>query len=74
MDKEQKIQFVADLMKSVRDDIVDEVRGGKIPEEWTGLELREYLVRAFLAQVIRDKSQKTVKKVISDSAVLGLKY
>ena len=71
---EEKITFVADLMKSVRDEIVNEIRTGKIPESWTGQELRFYLYRAFDQQVLDSGRRSAMRTVIHNSTVLGLKY
>jgi hypothetical protein len=73
---EEKITFVHDLTRSVVDTITDEIRRGKIPESWTGLELREYLFRAFEDHLVGDiKTPGQIRKSVrNDSSVLGLKY
>lgn len=43
MNKLQKIKFVRDLSKSATDAIVDQIKDGKIPDNWDGHELRALL-------------------------------
>lgn len=47
MQKEDQIKFIKNLTLSVADNIVSEIEGGKIPENWDGIELRELLSEKF---------------------------
>jgi len=47
MDKQEKIRFVTHLMLSVKDKVFDAINDEKIPEEWDGHELRQYLADKF---------------------------
>jgi hypothetical protein len=49
MTKEEKQQFIGDLIATVRASIV--ARVDEMPEEWDGLELRRYIADKFEEQV-----------------------
>jgi hypothetical protein len=50
MDKEEKIQFINDLIEAVRSKIITKIEAGSIPEEWDGIELRWFLRDIYSAQ------------------------
>jgi hypothetical protein len=43
MDKNEKIEFVTALSDRIRDEIIGQIRSGKILHEWDGHELRTLL-------------------------------
>jgi hypothetical protein len=47
MNLQEKRQFINDLVKSVVDEIVQDIDYGKIPEDWNGIELRWLLAYRF---------------------------
>lgn len=47
MTNEEKRQFIRDLTESVTDSVLAKV--DRMPDDWTGIELREYLAEAFQA-------------------------
>jgi hypothetical protein len=47
MTKEAQIEFVNDLIGSVKETVLERIKAGKIPEEWDGYELRQYLADKF---------------------------
>ncbi len=49
MNKWEKVQFVDQLIGNVRVEIMVAITGGKVPEEWDGHELREYIAEKFVA-------------------------
>lgn len=50
MTPDQKIQFITNLMDSVRDELCRKVNDGRIPAEWDGHELRELMAEKFAAE------------------------
>ena len=48
MDYKEKQDFIADLCNMVRDHILGKVSG--MPEEWNGIELRQYIADRFAEQ------------------------
>jgi hypothetical protein len=50
MTKRDQRQFVGDLLRNIRADIMSAIRIGLIPRSWDGIELREY---------IADKAQRS---------------
>ena len=50
MTKRDQRQFVGDLLRNIRADIMSAIRSGLIPRSWDGIELREY---------IADKTQRS---------------
>lgn len=49
MNKAQKKQFVKELTHQVVRNITKAIEGGRIPEDWDGVELRELLYEKFLS-------------------------
>ena len=43
MTRQEQANFITELMASIEDDIIAATVSGAIPEEWDGIELREYL-------------------------------
>lgn len=43
----EQTEFVESLMKNIGDKVTSEIHSGKIPKNWDGIELREYLADAF---------------------------
>lgn len=65
MTPDQKVQFITNLMNSVRDELVDMVNSGEIPEDWDGHELREILARKFdreRTMLLRDKRSRRYRE------------
>ncbi|MBL8075583.1 MAG: hypothetical protein JNL29_14540 [Nitrospira sp.] len=50
MTKRAQRQFVGDLLRNIRHDIMGAIHSGLIPTEWDGIELREF---------IADKTQRS---------------
>ena len=48
MTRNEQIEFTRDLAETVVQDITQKIESGRIPEEWTGHELREILFEKFL--------------------------
>jgi hypothetical protein len=44
MDRADQIKIVAKLSDSIRDEIIQKIQDGRIPEDWDGVELRELLL------------------------------
>jgi hypothetical protein len=62
MNKREQIRFTRDLVRSVTRTMTDQIRKGKIPQDWDGLELRELLKDKFAEQSVKmhlDRSFKT---------------
>ena len=49
MDKQQKLEFITDIMLTVRDKIVKDI--DKYPDNWDGIELR-YLIRDHFSRIV----------------------
>lgn len=47
MNQELKIEFVKALVESVESEILQNIELGKIPDNWDGIELRQYLTDKF---------------------------
>jgi hypothetical protein len=47
MSKAHQSRIVRDLTKSIRDEILREIKGGSIPDSWDGVELRQLLADKF---------------------------
>ncbi len=52
MTKGAKIRLVLDLMRMVQEEVISSIRNGDVPEEWTGLQLRQLLADKFKQCVI----------------------
>ena len=47
MEKSDKISFVDELINCYKYEIIDNIVSGKIPDNWDGLELRQYVIDTF---------------------------
>lgn len=56
MRKIDQMRFVNDLTQSLKDTIREKIGNGLIPENWDGIELREYLAE------LADRSRATYMK------------
>jgi len=73
MTQQEKANFVGVLAEHVVNEVIDDIRSGKIPEEWDGIELRQLLADRFQRAVLKntltgeDASQQTpsVKTVLN---------
>jgi len=62
MNKIEKKEFVSTLMNRLKDEILNKIEDGSIPEEWNGHELR-MLIRDKAAQVVcKETVSRTVVK------------
>ena len=52
MDRNEQRQFIKDLTETIVNDIIFKIDSGRIPAEWGGHELREYLAYRFSEQRI----------------------
>lgn len=52
MDKDKKLVLVDELIGSVRASILEKV--GQMPEDWDGIELRQYIADKFSEVVFKD--------------------
>lgn len=53
MTPHQQRQFVRELINTVEREIADKIASGAIPEEWDGVELRQYLADKFAGCIIK---------------------
>jgi hypothetical protein len=57
MDKTSKQKFIAEYMSRIENSIMDKVE--KMPEDWNGFELRQYIADRFTSEIIgMEKSRK----------------
>ena len=47
MNTQEKITFVDNFMGAVRAELVAKIESGKVPEQWDGFELRQWLTDTF---------------------------
>lgn len=47
MTKEQKMEFVVNLTTSIQKEVLQKIASERIPKEWDGHQLREYLADKF---------------------------
>ena len=71
--KEQK-RFIKNLCDSVKLDLISKLEGGKVPENWDGIELREWIADSFRneAYYFRDKRNARYKNYVNDRIVNNL--
>lgn len=50
MTRAEQRQFVHDLTKTVKDKILANIKAGKVPADWNGVELRHLLADNFRAE------------------------
>lgn len=47
MNKDEKITFINDLTDCCKQEIINKILNNKIPENWDGIELRQYISEKF---------------------------
>lgn len=47
MDRDQQVAFIRELVGNVTEELLKDVRAGKLPEDWDGIELRELIALRF---------------------------
>lgn len=52
MHKSQQATIVSQLLDSLRTDILEAIREGRVPEEWDGIELRQYIADKALENIV----------------------
>ena len=58
MNKDDKIEFIEDLVDQVEKEIVDHILNDNIPENWSGIELRWYISDVFQRQYFKAQPQR----------------
>jgi len=66
-----KIQFVNELIESVRHDIIKKIERSNIPDEWDGIELRQYMADRFNDVVISGTMSRTRKREYNNSVLIN---
>ena len=64
-ESQEKVKFVNDLCNSIRDQVIDQIMVGRIPEEWDGHELRRLLSQNF-SEVVRLSRNVMIGKRLKD--------
>ena len=72
MNKKEKIKFIRQLTKSVANDIIQKIKDNKIPKEWDGVELRQFLFDKFSPSFALRYDKKRRRNYISDIEKLNL--
>lgn len=60
MTPEAKEKFIRSLCNSVRDSVIERIK--YMPEEWDGIELREYLAREFERETVLSRNPQPDRK------------
>jgi hypothetical protein len=72
MTKQEKINFINDLLEMAKNDIVKEVE--KMPDNWEGVELRQYILDYTNNHIAWTKmNENRYKKYLNDTIVYNLK-
>lgn len=66
--KDQK-RFVRELTKNIASEVIDSIRAGRIPENWDGIELREYLARRFADASVTWKEQSLQRRRVFNNHI-----
>ena len=53
MTRTEQTKFVAELTQSILEDVYSAIDSGELPEEWDGIELRQYLADKFTRSVFK---------------------
>lgn len=75
MTRQEQSQFVIDLINNVRVDILKSIEGNKIPEEWDGIELREFISEKFdreRSSLLSDKRYQRSKDYLNHILIKNL--
>lgn len=62
MDKREQKRFVRELIHYVQTDVLDRIKDGRIPPEWDGIELRQFLSdrfqRAAFSHILKENRKR----------------
>lgn len=72
MTKQEKINFINDLLGMAKNDIIKEVE--KMPDNWGGVELRQYILNYTKNHIAWTKmNENQYKEYLNDTIVYNLK-
>ncbi len=66
-----KTKFVAELGQNVLEDIYVAIRTGKIPEDWDGIELRQYMADCFERTVFKGTLKGSRKRKYNNDVLVN---
>lgn len=73
MNRQEKIEFVKELVQRVESQICDKINHGKVPEDWTCTHLRLYVVDKFVSLTpVLLESRSFLKKYNNDILINDL--
>lgn len=67
--REEHIEFITNLAAQLRDSIIRDIRSGKVPEEWDGIELRWLLSER--AETHFGQDQKRRRKEFDNTCIIN---
>lgn len=70
MKKQEQTKFVKDLTKAIRDQLLADIKAGRVPAEWDGIELRWLLAERFTNASRFGNSANNPRKRDFDNTVL----
>ena len=58
MTKQQQIQYLSALSNSILSDMIKKIEANKVPDNWDGFELRQWLHDSTISPIRMSKKQK----------------
>jgi len=65
----EKVQFVQELVDAVQQEVLQKILTGSVPEEWDGIELRQYLADKF-GQCVLKGTMKRRRRIAYNNTML----
>ena len=70
MRKEEKVEFIKDIIKTVKKQILSNL--DMIPDDWNGIELRQYISDMYSKTIVVRMDKKRKRKYNNDVVVRNL--
>ena len=70
MRKEEKVEFIKDIIKAVKRQILSNLN--MIPDDWNGIELRQYISDMYSKTIVVRMDKKRKRKYNNDVVVRNL--
>jgi hypothetical protein len=69
--KKEQSKFVTDILKSIQDTILSKIAENKIPQNWNGVQLRQYIADKVNEQVLYISMERKEKKIYDNDCLIN---
>lgn len=71
MTPHEQVRFVKELTKAITDELLANIRSGRIPEEWDGIELRQLMADRYTHAVFKSMFTRSRRVAYNNTVLLN---